>query len=213
MRVGSTWNIDSIPGRSHILNYLIQKYKFKTAIDVGCGKGDFFKYLNDKKVNVEGTGIDMMDDKDLIYKDFNYVNCNFSNYESDETYDLIFSSHTIEHNPDTESFIKNFFKLGDDKGLFCLIWPPPKPLIVGGHVHIFNLGLMLYNIIRTGIDCSKVEIFKSGYNLCIMGEYKKIEIKELTYNRFEIDILKKYFPFNARQAFDGDNPPGVKKLN
>ncbi len=212
IKKGSTWGIDSVPGREAVLDYLVEKYTFKTVIDVGCGKGDFFHYLNKKNIEVEGTGIDMIDEDDIVYKDFTYIKTDFINYEPAEKYDLIFSSHTIEHNPNTDEFIKNFFKFGKDHGIFCLVWPPPKPQIVGGHVHVFNLGLMLYNIIRTGVDCSNVEMIKCGYNLCLVGKFKFFELPELTFNRFEIDMLKQYFPFPAEQAFNGDMPPGIKIL-
>lgn len=211
-KIGTTWDLSSVPGKDTLLNYIVSNYKFNSVIDVGCGKGDFFHYLNNKNIKVDGTGIDMMDEADVLYKDFKYVKSNFNDYESDEKFDLLYTSHTIEHNPDTETFLKNFFKHGKDGGLFCIIWPPPKPQVVGGHVHIFNLGIMLYNIIRTGIDCSKVKLIKVGYNLCIVGEYSYFKLQQLTYNRFEIDMLKNYFPFKAYQAFNGDTPPNTISL-
>ena len=210
--IGTTRPKGSVPGREQVLDYLIANYKFDTAIDIGCGHGDFFKYLNEKGVQVKGTGIDMMPEDKITYKGFKYIKSNFNDYEPTENYDLIFSSHTIEHNPNTEEFLKNFFKFGKPGGLFCLVWPPPKPQIVGGHVHIFNLGIMMYNIIRTGVNCKNVKMIKVGYNLVIVGEYDFFDLPTLTYNRHEIEMLKDYFPFPAVQAFDGDNPPGVIKL-
>lgn len=211
-KLGSTWGLESIPGRDKILDYLIENYKFTTVIDIGCGKGDFFNYLNDKHVSVKGTGIDMMNESELLYKDFTYIKSNFNDLKINERFDLIFSSHTIEHNPNTEDFLKLFFSLGKPNGIFCLIWPPPKPQIVGGHVHVFNLGLMLYNVIRIGVNCSNVKMLKSGYNLCLIGRYDFFKLPKLTFNAFEIELLKDYFPFLAKQAFNGDNPPNVINL-
>lgn len=208
-KAGSQLGMDSIPGRNDIVKYLISNYEFETAIDVGCGKGDFFYYLDKVKPNVQGTGIDMMDEELREYKNFEYIHANFNNYVPDKNYDLIFSSHTVEHNTNTEEFLRSFFKFAKPGGTFCIIWPPPKPQIVGGHVHVFNLGLMLYNIVRIGVDCRNVKLVRKGYNLCIMGEVNFFDLPELTYNRFEIAALGKWFPFAAKQGFNGDNPPGT----
>lgn len=210
---GTTHGVASIPGRNLILEYLVENFKFKTVLDIGCGTGDFFYFLHKNNITFKGHGIDLVNSEDIAIHNFKYHKINFLDFKYEFLFDLIFSSHTIEHNPDTEIFLKHMFSLLKPNGIFCLIWPIPKPEIVGGHVHIFNMGLMLYNIVRLGIDCRHVSMIKCGYNQAIIGKYKTFDLPSLTYNRFEIDLLSKYFPFPAKQGFDGDNPPGVKILN
>jgi SAM-dependent methyltransferase len=212
--IGTTHNIKGkrINDRGLILDELFKRYEFDSVLDIGCGKGDLFNNLNERGIKYTGTGVDLMS-KELVEVDtFKYIEADFNNWLTEEKFDLIFTSHVIEHNPNTELFLQNFFSFAKEGGTFCLIWPKPKPRIVGGHVHTFNMGLMLYNIIRTGIDCSKVEMYQAGYNLCILGTVKRFELPELTYNKHEIETFKSKFPFPAIQGFDGDSPSGFKKL-
>jgi 2-polyprenyl-3-methyl-5-hydroxy-6-metoxy-1,4-benzoquinol methylase len=199
--------------RNLILKEIIKNHKFDTVLDLGCGIGDLFINLDLLGIKYNGTGVDFLPISEVQSDKFKYIQCNINEWKSDEKYDFVISSHVIEHNPDTESFLNNFFSHTKEGGIFCIIWPNPKYSIVGGHVHIFNMGLMLYNIIRTGIDCSNIRMYKSGYNLCIVGEVKRFTLPELTFNRHEIEILEKYFPFPAVHGFDGNTPPGMKILN
>jgi len=97
-------------------------------------------------------------------------------------------------------------------GVFCLIWPPPKAAIVSGHVHVFNLGLMLYNLVRLGVDCRRTEMVRCGYCLAIMGRYRRFEIPALTHNEGDLDVLGPYFGCPVYQGFDGDAPLGIVDL-
>ena len=206
---GTTHGLESIPGRRAIIDYLLAGYSFHSIIDIGCGKGDLFAYLHSRSVDYSGTGIDMID-KDQVRTDlFDYLQGNFDELPGRKRYDLVFSSHTIEHNANTGAFLERYFSQVREGGVFCLIWPPPKSRIVGGHVHVFNLGLMVYNLVRMGIDCREVEMIKSGYNLALLGNYRRFILPKLTYNRHELAFLGQYFPFHATHNFDGDTPPGT----
>lgn len=212
-RTGTTHGVDSIVGREVLLDYLVSNYAFKTVLDIGCGVGDFFHYLKQKNVDVSGYGIDMIDPQDVLrIENFTYEKIDFNMYTPDRNFDLVFSSHSVEHNANTELFLRKMISCVKEDGIFCLIWPPPKPEIVGGHVHMFNMGLMLYNLIRIGVNCRNVEMLQSGYNLGILGYYKPFDLPKLTHNRFEIQLLKDFFPFPATQGFNGNEPAGLKHL-
>ena len=212
-RTGTTHGVESIQGREVLLDYLISHYSFKTVLDIGCGIGDFFYYLKQRNIDVSGYGIDMVDPKDVLRLDnFTYDKLDFNRYTPDRKFDLVFSSHAVEHNANTELFLRKMISSVKEGGIFCLIWPPPKPEIVGGHVHIFNMGLMVYNLIRIGVNCKNVEMLKSGYNLAILGYYKPFDLPTLTHNQFEIQLLEEFFPFPATQGFNGDEPAGLKHL-
>jgi SAM-dependent methyltransferase len=213
IRTGTTHGVNSIEGREVLLDYLVRRYSFKTVLDIGCGVGDFFHYLKQRNLDVSGYGIDMVDPKDVLsINNFTYHKLDFNRYIPDRQFDLVFSSHTVEHNANTELFLRKMMSCVKEGGIFCLIWPPPKPEIVGGHVHMFNMGLMLYNLVRIGVNCRNIEMLQSGYNLAILGYYKPFALPELTHNRFEIQLLEDFFPFPATQGFNGDEPPGLKHL-
>lgn len=213
IRTGTTHGLNSIEGREVLLDYLVSRYAFKTVLDIGCGVGDFFYYLHQRNLEVSGSGIDMVDPREVLrLPRFTYQKLDFMEYTPDRQFDLVFSSHTVEHNANTGLFLEKMIACVKEGGIFCLIWPPPKPEVVGGHLHVFNMGLMVYNLVRIGVDCRKVEMLKSGYNLAILGYYTPFDLPPLTHNRFEIHLLKEFFPFPVSQGFNGDAPPGLKVL-
>jgi len=212
LSVGTTCGLESIKGRNEILHRLISSYNFETVLDVGCGYGDFFKFLEDQGVSVEGVGSDFLVAPKVSQKNFKYIQGDFLHEDCFGTYDLIFSSHVVEHVGNTEDFLKKFFACAKNGGVFCLIWPPPKKNVVGGHLHNFNMGLMLYNLVRCGVDCRDVEMLRSGYNLCIMGEFKSFVVPELTSNRYELELLKDWFPVPVAHNFNGDLSRYIEKL-
>lgn len=60
-------------------------------------------------------------------------------------------------------------------GYLSIIVPTRKPLIVGGHVTIWNAWLVLYNLILAGFDCSKYcDILQYDYNIGIIIKKKTI---------------------------------------
>jgi SAM-dependent methyltransferase len=198
-----------IAGAPAVLKHFVSNYKFKSILDIGCGRGNMFRFLKGKEI----TGIDVIDkNKVALTPGAKYIQDNISTYTPDEKYDAVMCCHLIEHVPDTESFIKTFFSFIDEGSPWCIIWPPPKPQVVGGHVHVFNHGMMLYNIVRTGIDCSNVRLVKKEYSNGIMGVKKSFKLPQLIYVGGELELLAKWFPFKAKQNFDGNNVPGLKVL-
>lgn len=203
-----------IGGRDEVTRYFAERYEASSILDIGCGSGPVWRQFFDKGMTV--TGVDLVP-KDVVMAGHpghavNYLVGDFLEVQLPDTYDAVYSSHTIEHVPDTERFLRRFFSYLRPGGAFCLIWPPPKPEVVSGHVHVFNLGLMLYNLVRLGVDCRKVEMVRCGYCLALMGRYQRFSLPELTHNEGDLDRLGAFFPFQAHQGFDGDHPAGVVDL-
>ena len=209
--IGTTCGLESIKGKERIVEELI-KLDFKTVLDVGCGAGDFFSSLDRRGRSVDGVGVDMLPEGLLEYSSFDYVKSNFLDFDRATEFDLVYSAHTIEHVQDTGIFLAKFFSYCKKGGHYCIIWPPPKKNIVGGHLHVFNVGLMLYNIVRMGIDCKSAKIYQSGYNLCIIGPYELFSLPDLTYNKHELSALADFFPFPVKHNFNGDAASYIKKL-
>lgn len=75
----------------------IEKYKFKTVLDIGCARGDWLGYINDKKNGLELHGVDAFSDSInyefiLFQKAFLYDATFENNY-----FDLITSWAVLEH--------------------------------------------------------------------------------------------------------------------
>lgn len=188
----------------------VSEFKFKTVLDVGCGDGFAFEYLKGKKI----SAVDM---KPPSYDEVKWPNVEYHQTElMDWTPPVLFDAmlciHVVEHMPNTELFLKRIMSWVKTGGAWCLAFPPPKERIVGGHVHVFNMGLMLYNLVRIGIDCRKVTMVAKRYTTCIMGVKKEFKVPPLKNGGGDIKTLSKWFPFRARHGFWGNKVPGVIKL-
>ena len=190
----------SVSGTAAVTKRFGDEYTLGSVLDVGCGRGALFQPLLEKADKVHG--IDLLNPPRLPER-VTYEQTTIQDYTPEAPFDAAICSHVVEHMPDTEQFLNRFFSFIKDEGAWCIIWPPLKHQIVGGHVHIFNYGLMLYNIIRTGIDCSSVKMFRSRYSEAIMGTKATFDVPKLVYDRGDIEILSEWFPFDAKQNFHG----------
>lgn len=204
----------TVSGRDEITRYFVQRHSATSLLDVGCGSGPVWDLFVEKGIRV--TGIDLVP-RDLVPEQVggqsvSYLSTDLLTASLPTRFDAVYSSHTIEHVPDTERFLRAFFSHLVPGGAFCLIWPLPKPEVVSGHVHVFNPGLMLYNLVRLGVDCREVEMLRCGYSLAVMGRYEVFKTPDLTHNEGDLDALAAHFPFRAHQDFDGDRVPGIREL-
>jgi glycosyltransferase involved in cell wall biosynthesis/SAM-dependent methyltransferase len=203
-----------VPGRDEITQYFLERYSASSLLDIGCGTGPVWDLFVAKGLQV--TGIDLLP-AELVPATVRgarvaYHAIDFLAASLPQRFDAVYSSHTVEHVPDTERFLRAFFANLDPGGAFCLMWPAPKPEIVSGHVHVFNPGLLLYNLVRLGVDCRAVEVVRCGYSLALLGRYRRFTLPDLTHNEGDLDALAAYFPFRAHQDFNGDQVPGLREL-
>lgn len=113
-------------------------------------------------------------------------------------YDLAWCCHTLEHALDPHTFLQDLFATIRPGGSFAITVPPLKHEIVGGHVNLFNMGLLLYRLILAGADCSEAVLFEDGYDLSVVSVYRPIEPKSV-----DIAELAGYFPYPVTHGFDG----------
>tara|TARA_R110001592_G_scaffold361987_1_gene674463 strand:- start:943 stop:1755 length:813 start_codon:yes stop_codon:yes gene_type:complete len=132
-----------------ILIELLSKHDFKTVLDVGSGTlthNEVFKECN-KEVH----------ECDMNNQDSTYFG-NFLEIESlipDNYYDCIWCSHTLEHQLNPGTFLSLLKKKLKEGGILALTVPPMKHYIVGGHANHWTPGMLLYNLVAVGFDCSK----------------------------------------------------------
>lgn len=198
-----------------ILDKLLE-CEFDTVLDVGAGKFDHSRIFND-----HGKIVDAVDYGNSVYFNSNTSNIDFINelhigdfnkIEFDKTYNAIWCSHILEHQTNVGLFLRKLYDLLDDDGYLAIVVPPRKPLIVGGHVTIWNAGLILYNLVLAGFDCSDAKILQYDYNIGVIIRKKSVDIKDyenISMDKGDIELLSKYFPFDAKHDFNGD----ILKLN
>jgi hypothetical protein len=174
---------------------LIESYDFHTLLDVGCGDGahsDFFK-KNNKIV----TSTDYQSNySKCIIGDYNLLNF--------EEHDCLWVSHILEHQLNANNFLKKIRKDTKNEGIVCITVPPLKNNIVGGHVSLWNAGLLLYHLVLSGFDCKDCSIKKYKYNISVIARAANFEIPKLNYDSGDITLLNPWLPEFCDEGFNGD---------
>jgi hypothetical protein len=175
--------------------------KHAIVLDIGAGKD----LLHTTVMEQKGLHVETCDFFDnATHKGF------YEDIKFEEKYDGIWLAHVLEHILDVDRFLKKINNDAKEGGIVAITVPPLKHDIVGGHVNLFNGGLLLYRMVLAGFDCSDAKVKRYGYNISVIVRVKKIKnLPPLNYDNGDIEILKDYFPLKAVQGFDGD----IKSLN
>jgi SAM-dependent methyltransferase len=197
------------------LEYLVKNYNFNTVLDIGSGKGEHSKFFLEHNKHVYsvdiGSSAYFLSQKNN-YHNIEFIKGDFNTLEFyDQTFDCTWACHVLEHQRNIGLFLDKVISITKDNGIICITVPPMKPTIVGGHLSIWNAGLLLYNLVLCGLDCHEAKILEYGYNISIIVEKRKIELPHnLSYDVGDIEKLKQFFPNGHNyQGFDGN----IRHLN
>lgn len=145
------------------------------------------------------TAVDYIESKKISAckenENFELIIGDFNNVSFESKFDCVWASHVLEHQLDSHTFLCKVVDLVDENGIIAITVPPYKSEIIGGHVSMWNAGLLLYHLILAGCDCSNAHVKKYGYNVSVIVEKKSIDPFEVvTYDVGAIKNLRKYFP-------------------
>ena len=103
-------------------------------------------------------------------------------------------------------------------GVLAVTVPPYKPTIVGGHVSLWNAGLLLYRLVLAGIDCKDAHVKSYDYNISVIVERKKdIDVTDrLSYDMGDIRAIREYLPSELKffpNEYDDPYYGNIKELN
>lgn len=169
----------------------------KTILDVGCGEEQLHAII-------------------LRSHGFEVFTCNFydnNDYQGmfteidfgDTQFDAVWCAHCLEHQENVGLFLRKIYSVLKADGLLAITVPPLKHKIVGGHLTLWNTGLLYYNLILAGFNCSGAIHKQYRYNISIITKKKEIHnFPQLKYDRGDIETLSKFFPFKATQNFEGN---------
>lgn len=173
--------------------------EFQSVLDVGAGGGIHTALFREAGKDVHTC--DIKPPADFVGK--------YTSLALPKKYDLIWCSHTLEHQLNVHSFLKKVTLDLKRGGYFAVTVPPLKHEIVGGHVSLWNAGLLLYNLVLAGFDCSEAMVKTYGYNTSVIVKYRPIDIPELKMDFGDIETLAKYFPIPVLNGFNGQ----IEELN
>lgn len=169
----------------------LKSFEFATVLDVGCGDGFHAEYFREqgKKVFTNSLyGGDLPGD---------YLTLEVPKI------DLIWACHVLEHCPNPNLFLTKCFNDLEDGGILAVTVPPLKHEIVGGHVTLWNAGLLLYQLILAGFDCRKSSVKTYGYNISVIVRKKKANLPPLVMDNGDIGTLARFFPLHVVSGFNG----------
>ncbi|MGO4892331.1 class I SAM-dependent methyltransferase [Flavobacterium sp. W21_SRS_FM6] len=189
------------------LQKLIDNYSFHTVLDIGAGEGLHSKILN--KYGKKVTAIDY--GKSIYYKKnqnpiaVDYFYGDFMDFPEDSLFDCAWCSHVLEHQLNCNLFLQKIGRLVKEGGVIAITVPPLKNDVVGGHFTLWNAGILLYNLVMAGYDCSEPAILKYGYNISVIIKKKSVNLpKNMSFDSGDLELLSPFFPPFVKQGFNGD---------
>lgn len=192
------------------------------VLDIGSGTGNHaavFRDFGHKVTCVDPCGVEL-DGTELW-------NCRFEDLPYMEQFDCVWLSHVLEHQQDVASFLHMVCMQTRADGIIAVTVPPAKHQIVGGHVSLWNAGLLLYRLVTAnfgaqlseydmaiepfGLDCSRAKVLSYGYNISVIVRKKIVELPDLVCDHGDIIRLKHLFP---EVGIEGDSFNGnIQELN
>lgn len=177
---------------------LCNQNNFKNLLDIGAGKDQpHTKYFNEN-----GIVCDTVD-----FFDNSTFKGNYNNIDIDKQYDVVWCSHVLEHQRNVGSFLDKIKNNTRNGGLIAITVPPLKHKIVSGHVNLWNAGLLVYNLVLTGLNCRDIKIKTHKYNISVLLYKKEIQLPELNHDFGDLIILNEFLPefsiIGEDNAFDG----------
>lgn len=181
------------------LSRCMQLEGVSTVLDIGSGKG-----VHADKFRSSGYQVDTVSLKPSATYISDYLELDFP-----LKYDLIWACHVLEHQVNPGLFLEKCYRDLDDDGWLVVTVPPMKPEIVGGHVTLWNAGLLLYHLILAGFDCSDAMVKTYGYNISVIVQKRPFVMPKLVNDCGDIEKLSQFFPFPAEHGFHGE----IKEIN
>lgn len=167
--------------------------QFDNVLDIGSGLGVHTAAF--KRKGKEVASVSLLPPADHIGDYLQYI-C--------PHYDCIWASHVLEHQRNVGEFLDKCYNDLKPGGILAITVPPAKASIVGGHLTHWNAGLLLYNLILAGFDCSKASVKAYGYNISVIVRKEEAVYENLIMDNGDIEKIAHLFPNDAYHGFNGE---------
>lgn len=166
---------------------------FRTVLDIGSGDGTHAKAFGEVGKTV--TTVNLYPPADRVG---DYAGMMFF------PHDAIWCCHVLEHQRNVGAFLEKCYRDLRPRGWLAITVPPMKPEIVGGHLTLWNAGLLLYNLILAGFDCREASVKTYGYNVSVIVQKSPAFLPELKMDFGDIEAIAHCFPVPVCNGFDGN---------
>jgi len=192
------------------LEHLLSFSDITTVLDIGSGSGAHAKIMRDAGKTVTTLDLGHPADEEM----------HFFKYNTKHNFDALWASHVLEHSTSPITFLAKCRLHLRPNGVLFVTVPPAKYDLVGGHLTLWTTGLLCYNLIVAGFDCSKALVSRCypnnpgepPYNLSVIVRNTPFKLPPLVYDNGDIETLHKYFPTPVFQGCEGRLPETRWKL-
>jgi len=175
----------------HLFEFIYKKlvniYKKKSfrLFDVGCGRGEFLKYMLRKNISCEPWGVDL---SDINFKGIKFINANFLSLDLAEKFDVVVCLHVIEHVEDPILFIKKIGNVLKEGGFLFIATVDNESLIYRIARFLNCIGIRkAYRRLYYDHHLQHFSYF-SLKKLLDLGGYRELERQDYNYSWKSLDI-------------------------
>ncbi len=177
------------------LDRLLEMPDIRTVLDIGCGNQEHANLLRAAGKTVTTVALSEPADVQWDYLDVEFP----------KPFDAIWASHVLEHSPNPGLFLAKCFNDLRTGGALVVTVPPAKHNLVGGHVSLWNEGILLYHLILAGFDCRQARVGVYGYNISVIVSKPDfpVQLPPIAMDAGDIERLAEFFPCPVHQDMDG----------
>lgn len=164
----------------------------RTLLDIGSGQGKQAAVFRSHGINVTTLDSHTKADIKAVWP-----------VETEQTYDCVWAAHCLEHSENHGLFIRAMMEACKPGGIIAITVPPCKPNLVGGHLTLWTPALLVYNLVRAGLDCRFAEVGVYHYNISVLVKNCQHDFTEWIYDNGEINKIAHLFPWPVKQNDSG----------
>lgn len=183
------------------------------VLDVGSGSGAMSRFFSERGLKVTSIHYPLLPGEigAFIKKPDHFTD--FLEFDTELRFEGVWASHVLEHQTNPGLFLGRCRQLLEEGGWLAVTVPPLKNEVVGGHVTLWNAGVLLYQLVMAGFNCAEAKVRTYGYNVSVLVKRPSQTVSDeilgtkLARDRGDIERLSRYFPVGCRhQGFNGVIP-------